>query len=290
MKALGQSRVAIALFALLGILAISALASGIHDLEFREPDPFYFEWPAAAGGTIQTVVQQVAAIPMERIIIFWAVIITIAVLVVMLINPKYRWRILRAVIRAAIFFVFLAWALKLIAQRSVLNLSPQNPINQDALNVLNQASLPRYTPPAEIPWVTYLISLAITLGIAFLGWWVWNKWATPHSRVKQNIAEIARDTLEQLAEGHDFGDVVTTCYIRMNHAVMDVRGMQRREGMTPSEFASRLVDSGLPGESVQRLTRLFEDVRYGARRPGEAETREAVACLHDIMTACGAVG
>jgi Domain of unknown function (DUF4129) len=289
MKVLGRSRVVVILFALMGLLAIGALASGIHDMEFREADPFYFEWPTPAGGNFQAVVQQVAALPMEQIIFFWAVVIAFAILVILLINPKYRWKILRAVIRAAIFFIVMTWALKLIAQRSSLNLLSQSATNQDTLNVLNKASLPLYTPPTENAWVTYTISLVITLGILYLGWWLWKRGARPRSRVKQNIADIARDALDQLAEGGDFGDAVTTCYIRMNDAVMDVRGMQRQEGMTPSEFASRLEASGLPGKSVQRLTRLFEEVRYGARRPGEVETKEAIACLNDIITASGAV-
>jgi hypothetical protein len=35
------------------------------------------------------------------------------------------------------------------------------------------------------------------------------------------------------------------------------------------------------------LTLLFEGVRYGARKPGENETREAVTCLNAIINACG---
>jgi hypothetical protein len=57
--------------------------------------------------------------------------------------------------------------------------------------------------------------------------------------------------------------------------------------MTPSEFAARLEQAGLPAEPVQRLTRLFEKVRYGGLRSTPTEAEEAVACLRDILHACG---
>jgi hypothetical protein len=106
--------------------------------------------------------------------------------------------------------------------------------------------------------------------------------------VRENIAIIARDTLDQIAGGRDFGDTVTNCYVRMTDAVKDVRGLERQEGLTPSEFAARLESAGLPGEPVHRLTRLFEAVRYGAKKPDELETRNAIVCLNDIIAACGA--
>ncbi len=57
--------------------------------------------------------------------------------------------------------------------------------------------------------------------------------------------------------------------------------------MTPREFAERLQMTGLPAESVLRLTRLFESVRYGAHQSSQKEINEAVACLNSILSACG---
>jgi hypothetical protein len=131
--------------------------------------------------------------------------------------------------------------------------------------------------------------LVLILGILFLGWWLWTM--GPHSRkktVRQNLAAIARDTLGEIADGRDFYDTVTHCYMRMIDAVSSGRGILRQEAMTPAEFANRLDAAGLPGEPVHRLTRLFEAVRYGAKKPGQVETSEAVSCLNAIVTACGA--
>jgi hypothetical protein len=57
--------------------------------------------------------------------------------------------------------------------------------------------------------------------------------------------------------------------------------------MTPEEFASHLTRSGLPSHAVQRLTRLFESVRYGARTAGDRERDEATSCLSEIVHYCG---
>jgi hypothetical protein len=289
MKNIIQNKIFVILLALVGIIALGALASGIREMEFREPDPFYFEWPTSSGTSLQTVIQQMEAIPIEQVIMFWALVIIFTVLIIFLINPKYRWKIILAVIRMAIIFIVLTWALKAIARNIAMSLFAATTITQNANLNLDTSRLPVYTPPADVPWVSYFISLTIALGIVFLGWWFWNLGTRPHSGViRQNIADIARQTLGEIAEGRDFGDAVTTCYVRMNDAVNLQRGMQRQEGMTPSEFAARLEAAGLPGDPVRRLTHLFEVVRYGARTPGAAETQEAVTCLNAIIVACGA--
>jgi hypothetical protein len=77
------------------------------------------------------------------------------------------------------------------------------------------------------------------------------------------------------------------CYYRMSDAVADKRDLQRKDSMTPSEFAVRLEQAGLPGEAVRRLTALFEAVRYGDRRSSQREVNEAVACLNSILIHCG---
>ncbi len=289
MKNILQNKIFVILLALVGIIALGTLASGIREMEFREPDPFYFEWPTSSGSSFQTIIQQMEAIPIEQVIMFWALVIIFTVLIIFLINPRYRWKILMAVIRTAIIFIALTWALKAIARNVAMSLFAATAITQNAKLNLDNGGLPAYTPPADIPWVSYFISLTIALGIIFLGWWFWNLGTRPYSRViRQNIADIARQTLDDIAEGRDFGDTVTACYVRMNDAVNVRRGLQRQEGMTPSEFAARLEAAGLPGDPVRRLTRLFEVVRYGARKPGETETQEAVTCLNAIIVACGA--
>ena len=59
-------------------------------------------------------------------------------------------------------------------------------------------------------------------------------------------------------------------------AVEKRHGLTRDVAMTSSEFARRLEMAGLPSEAVHTLTRLFESVRYGARRSTADEIDQAV--------------
>jgi len=63
------------------------------------------------------------------------------------------------------------------------------------------------------------------------------------------------------------------------------KGVTRESAMTPREFVRSLTTMGLPELAVQRLTRLFEDVRYGARVAGDQEEGEAIASLTAIVDA-----
>ena len=93
--------------------------------------------------------------------------------------------------------------------------------------------------------------------------------------------------LRDLSSGGDWADAITNCYVRMSEVVSRTRGLYRQEAMTPAEFAFRLERAGLPGDPVRRLTRLFEAVRYGARKPARNEINEAVSCLNAILQYCG---
>ena len=51
-------------------------------------------------------------------------------------------------------------------------------------------------------------------------------------------------------------------------------------------FFYELKDAGLPNKPLGQLTRLFEDVRYGAKVPSEKDEKQAVRCLTAIAEAC----
>lgn len=60
----------------------------------------------------------------------------------------------------------------------------------------------------------------------------------------------------------------------------------RSAGMTPTEFAEHLESAGLPRDSVQGLTHVFEKVRYGAQNINPEEIKEARQYLTSILEAC----
>jgi hypothetical protein len=102
-----------------------------------------------------------------------------------------------------------------------------------------------------------------------------------------DLAEIVRTSLDDISSGRDWEAVIIKCYARMSDVVGSRRGVQRRKGFTPAEFSIRLVNAGLPGDAVRRLTHLFEEARYGTRQASQMEVNEAIACLDSVLTACG---
>jgi hypothetical protein len=56
--------------------------------------------------------------------------------------------------------------------------------------------------------------------------------------------------------------------------------------MTTHEFERELLQRGFPALPVQRLTRLFEQVRYGGQQPGVFEKQTATESLREIIAFC----
>ena len=101
------------------------------------------------------------------------------------------------------------------------------------------------------------------------------------------IIKIARSSLRDLSSGRESTDVILKCYFQMNDVVAEKKKVRRDLSVTPAEFATRLERSGLPGDAVRRLTRLFERARYGSRKMEPKDINEAVACLTAILQYCG---
>jgi hypothetical protein len=140
--------------------------------------------------------------------------------------------------------------------------------------------------------MTYLISLGILLTLLVLALLAYRWWMRSRSRRHASlyaIADIAQSSLDDLASGRDLGDVIIQSYARMNEVVSSRRGLQRHQAATPREFATRLEMAGLPADAVNRLTRLFESVRYGARKSDQSDVKEAATCLASILQACGVI-
>jgi hypothetical protein len=134
-------------------------------------------------------------------------------------------------------------------------------------------------------WSRVLVAVGLSLGAGaalILGSsWVAARWRAHRSR--HGHGELAWE-LELLAEqtlsaGRD-PDLVLRCYCEM------VDLLSRRErvahvSLTPREFAERLGDLGLPTAAIDRLTELFELVRYG-HRESTPFTGRALRSLEEI--------
>ena len=233
-------------------------------------------------------------LPVSTQILFWLALLSLGFLVSLLLSPEMRKYFLRQMFRILVGYWLLYFLFKNYGDRltGLMNLGA-------ALFNLGQMGgeetnlpPPVFVPPQETPWVSYLAGILLVL---FLFFAVWRSWgllkniSLPKKEEKplDEIARIARASLRDLSEGGDSTDVIMNCYFRMSRVVSDKRMLHRKASMTPAEFATRLERAGLPGEAVQRLTRLFEGVRYGGYRAGPKDVNEAVTCLTSILNYCG---
>jgi len=279
-------------FSLLALAALAVLASSLNDVHF-EPGraassiemPKAVFLPSTTGAGEST--------PLWKTILIWTIFLINLVLFFYLLPPEVRKRLLLQAIRFTLTVVAIFYALR---NRVFQATGPDsgNPVEGNLAAQPGSSSLevPPFQPPALSPWMIYLVSLAVILVLVVLAWFVYRLWTRFQARQispLEAIAGVARSSLDDLAAGRDWGDVIIESYVRMGEAVSSRRGLARTAAMTPREFAARLERAGLPAGAVSRLTRLFESVRYGGQRSSQADVDEAMACLGSILQACGAM-
>ena len=143
--------------------------------------------------------------------------------------------------------------------------------------------------PEWLIWGTIVI-LALILALILVGVVRFLlRYRTAQPSPLADLAEQAEDAAEAIRAGADLRDTVMLCYYRMSQTLQEQRGIWRERAMTPREFETYLVRSGIPGEHVQRLTRLFEKVRYGAKTIGVEDERQALSSLGAIVEYCRSV-
>lgn len=292
MRSLFEDRRWVLAASVLALVALTVLAVGLQEVSFRDAQPFLRRDVQPNGTGVPPPAEGLPSVPLQSQFIFWGALLLLVALIGVLLSPEMRKRMFRLFFRAA----FTYWALYFIFTRygdaiSSLGMALTAPRQGGGAGAAEDGPPPVFEPPAESAWLSYAVAVFVVLLLAFLAWRFQKFWSTyagrSDGRSLQEIAKIARSSLRDLTSGRESTDVIMNCYFRMTDVVADKRRLQRGAGMTPGEFALRLEQTGLPGEAVKRLTRLFENVRYGAHRSGPAEVNEAVACLTTILHYCG---
>ena len=137
-------------------------------------------------------------------------------------------------------------------------------------------------PPSLLRWLV-AAGVATAAGAALAGIVLRPRTGRERLELVGLAAERARAVL---LAGGDAGDAIVACYARMSAALAEEQGNERPSSTTASEFVEMLASLGLPRPPVEELTRLFELVRYGGRRPSPAEEVRALACLTPIVEHC----
>ena len=273
------------------VAAVVVLASSVHDVQFLPGRTLVAAAPSSYPN-LMPLVQIASETPLWKLLLFWLAFVTTLVLWFYLLPPVLRKKIVRQMLGLATGFLVLLLA----ARYQILKLPPfiaesANPAGGFQPGPDPGSRLPIFHAPPMSAWTIYLVSLAVLLAILSSLYFIYRKWKRSQpSRLSSltAIAGIAEASLRDLASGRNWGDVILQTYADMSNAVSARRGLQRGASATAREFADRLAHAGLPGVEVERLTRLFETVRYGGRRSSESDMKEAVDCLNTILLACGA--
>jgi hypothetical protein len=289
MRSFFENKRLVLLLAVLALGALTILAISLNQVPFRESQHFGQKEVTEFQTSAEEISQIWANVPIWKQVVLWTLGGLLVVLIGLLLSPEMRKRMLIMFIRMAVTF----WAVYILLKNYGDRLFGFN-LGGPAAEQLGPdeiTPLPMFAPPQVSPVFSYVISFLFALVWLAVMWGLyrgWKKYQLLNTRKPlDEIAKIARSSLDDLSSGRNSSDVIVNCYLRMSDVVSSRRQLQREVAMTPHEFALRLEQAGLPGDAVTRLTRLFEGVRYGDRKSGPRDVNEAVTCLKTILHYCG---
>lgn len=292
MRSFLENKRLILVLSILALGALTVLAIGLGNIPFRDAQDFGTVIGRGNPGiAAQGLLNSIVEIPFWQSVAVWLLFLIMIILIGALLSPELRKRLIMNIIRVAVIY----WAIYIVAKRyrdELLQLmADANPLAGKIPYTLGGTPPPAFVPPQTISLTSYLVSFGIAVLLVLLARKLFRLWQE-YSDVSADlplsrIAGIARSSLNDLSSGRDSTDVIMNCYFRMSDVVEDKRNITRSKSMTPAEFATRLEQGGLPSDAVQRLTRLFERVRYGGHRSAPSDIKEAVTCLTTILHHCG---
>jgi len=295
MKGIFTRRRVLLLISTLAILMLVILASGLSDLQFAPPRSMIF-----GGEEIRPVQDAIAENergfeerPFWKQSLMVAGFFLVLILSLIFMPAEFRKAFFKRLFLLGVFAVIVFVFVK-PSESDGKTIMPEESFGSAYLPEMGEETIAPssevFTPGEVSPIWSYLITLVIVLALAALTWWLWRVWTKSQEQEDlplKDFALIARASLDDLDAGAEWEDVIVRSYVQMGEVVNERRGIWRDIEMTPNEFSERLIKAGLPANPVQRLTRLFERVRYSRHSAGEEEVNEAVTCLNEIASVFG---
>ncbi len=276
----------------LAVLAVLVLAMGLPGVVLSPGQPFSLGTTRPAAPVESGGLAPGSEIPL--LIIRGLLALTLALLpvyvVLSLMTPEGRRKLVGYVIALLVLFLAADYLGSLPTQGRI-----QQPLPAagaaDFDPLLSSGPLPSF--PADPPsWLTLVVilalcALAVALGAAAA---LFIRERRRSKTLFERLGDDARQAIEALQAGGELGQTILVCYREMSRVIREARGITRAAAMTPREFEQGLAEQGFPYESVQTLTRLFEQVRYGHLAMGTDDETRAYACLARIANACDPKG
>ena len=280
----GRTRIWTLLLLAVALVAMILLSASLSDLELLPGQPFSFGTKPPVWGGSYFIGGGTTLMALLRVVITLSFLLLPLAIIYFIVSPEARKQALARLVPFLLLFAIFYLLMRAQPdftgrQAPPPGASPDTPLSAPALE---------FTPNPP-PWLTFAMSLGLAILIAVVPvgalWFVWRHRHRPASPLRL-LARQAQDALDALLTGADLKDTVMRCYFEMVHVLNEQRGIKRQRDMTPREFERRLAEVGLPRQPVQRLTRLFEEVRYGTKVPSKREEDQAIACLTAIVEAC----
>ncbi|HEY3313448.1 MAG TPA: DUF4129 domain-containing protein [Anaerolineales bacterium] len=287
MRKLRESKISIVVVAIAGLIALVLLSAALRELDFQPPVPFSFDLSSFYGLVYPGSGMRV---PPWKYFMFGGLLLLVLAVIMFFLDPDLRKKMLRKLLRFALALAAIWYlasnVLKKDSLAQLIKLGSAGAAKADP--AADGAIPPVYLPPQLNPWLIFAVSFLVGLALVLYGWMVYSRRMKLRGLlVRDEMAGIAREALDDLQPGRNWDDAIVRAYVRMNEVVSADRGLSRQPGNTPSEFAMRMEHIGLPAEAVRALTRLFEGVRYGGRSSDPADRDLAAAALSAILHSCG---
>ncbi len=274
--------------ALFGVLLVLIPGiNGVRPLPGKQlPNPFADLGNVAAGGNPSGPAWGAAAV---RIVIQSILILGAAgTLLLLIISSKHRK--LFAIILAGILLI-----LVILAHVHKIPQPQQSPQHQAASTMTPGPPRPVEQVHVEVPavsptnWQVIMIAVGSSLVMAGLVLFFFlriypliKSRATDKGDLLGKLGKSAGLAAHRIIAGDDPRAAILRCYQEMTEIMSKAEQIPNYSYFTPREFASRLRARGMKDNDVDRLTSIFEAVRYGGRN-GAAFVNEAVASLQSIQ-------
>ncbi len=213
MKKMLEYRAVILFMALIGLIGLGYLAAGLRTIKFHEPEPLGFDFGGAAQ---QAGFGAAPDIPLWQVIVLAAILTALFILIMLLVDPETRKRLLWTLFRFALTFVALGWVMEHVALKQA---APEEaggpPAAFNGLNVPGDTSLV-YVPSQVSLWLVFGVGLALAFLFMLVGWVLYRRFQKKPFAPLTEIAGIARRAIDDLGDGHSWDEAIVQCYVRMN--------------------------------------------------------------------------